>query len=93
MQDVVFRETEYYWAKATQKEFEEDDMSSNHGRERAEIEVEPLEVTSMETGEDMTHEEGSLEVENQGDDLESYQLTRDWLRRPRKAPRGMDIRI
>ncbi|KAL5557135.1 hypothetical protein UlMin_039371 [Ulmus minor] len=84
--DVVFRETEYYWAKATQKESGEDDMGRNHGRERAEIEVEPLEVTSTETGEDMTHEEGSLEVEDQGDGLESYQLTRDRIRRPRKAP-------
>ena len=60
-------------------------MGSNHGRERAEIEVEPLEMTSTKTGEDITHEEGTLEVEDQGDDLESYQFTRDQTRRPRKA--------
>ena len=83
---MVFRETEYYWAKATQKESGEDDMGNNHGREQAEIEVEPLEVTSTETSEDMTHEAGSLEVEDQGDNLESYQLIRDQIRRPRKAP-------
>ena len=61
-------------------------MGSDHGRERAKVEVEPIEVTSTVRDEEMANEEGSLEVEDQGDDLESYQLARDRTRRPRKAP-------
>ena len=52
-------------------------MGSNHGREQDEVEVEPIEVTSTVRDEDMANEEGSLKVEDQGDDLESYQLARD----------------
>ena len=33
--DVVFKESEYYWAKATQKGSGEDGMGSDHCRERA----------------------------------------------------------
>ena len=60
-------------------------MGGNHGRELADAEVWPLEVTRPEMDEDIKHENGTLKVEDQGDDLESYQLTRDRTRRPRKA--------
>ena len=61
-------------------------MGSFHDRERAEIEVEPNEVISTDQVEDRAIEEGTLEVEDQGDDLESYQLARDRTRRPHKTP-------
>ena len=89
---MVFREFEYYWAKTTQTEFREDAMGSNHGREWAKIEVEPLEVTNTEMDEDMANKMGTLEVEDQGGDLESYRLARDSTRRPRKHRRDMDMR-
>ena len=60
-------------------------MGNDHGREWVEVKVEPLEVTSMEMDENMENKEGTLVVEDQGDNLESYQLARDWTRRPRKA--------
>ena len=70
----------------TQKGYGEDGMRQDHGREWAEIEVEPIRVTSMVRDEDIANEEGSLEVEDQGNDLESHQLARDRLRRTLKAP-------
>ena len=61
-------------------------MGSDHGGEQAEVEVEPIEVTSLVRDEDMANKEGSSKVEDQGDNLESYQLTRDQTRLPQKAP-------
>ena len=48
--------------------------------------MEPNEVTSTDRVEDRAIEEGILEVEDQGDDLESYRLAKDRTRRPHKTP-------
>ena len=76
--DVVFREIEYYMANATQEGSRKDGIGKDHYRERAEIEVEPTEISSAGRVEDMVNEDGSLEVEDLGDDLEIYQLARDY---------------
>ena len=58
-------------AKATQVGSSEDVVGSYHDREWAEIKVEPTKVTSMDQVEDGANEKGTLEVGDQGDELES----------------------
>ena len=48
------------WKKATQVEFGEDGMEKDHVRERAEIEVEPIETSSTRTVYKDTVNEGDL---------------------------------
>ena len=48
--------------------------------------MKPIEMTSTRRVEDIANEDGSLEIEDQGDDIERYQLARDQTRRTRKAP-------
>ena len=69
------------YGKATQQGSKKDGMGKDHDRERAKIEVGPIEVTSTVRVEDMTNEDNSLEVEDQGNNLENYQLARDRTRR------------
>ena len=70
--------------KVTQEEFGEDGM----GKEHVEIEVENIRTSIIgRVNKYMANEGDSLEVEEQGDNLERYQLARDCTRRTRKTPK------